>query len=292
MPDLPTKPPTGSPADPASYGPRQALLAQLGGLIAMVALAALVQPLAQASLGGISLLLAMLQGGIAAMIALRQGAPRWWLLIHLAFAPLLVLVHGLRLPPVVFLAGFAVLLLVFWRTDRSRVPLFLSNRATAEALLQLLPATPCRVIDLGCGDGGLLARLARARPDCRFTGIEHAPLPWLVARLRTAGLANVALRYGDFWQENLAAYDLVYAFLSPAPMPRLWGRAVAELGSDALLVSNSFAVPGVAAEKTIPVADRRATRLHLYRPGRRVGVGDKAGDSAAFPAIPRPADRE
>lgn len=286
---LPTKPPTGSPAD---YRPAHALLAQLGGVAVTLALAALVRPLTKASLGEISLLLAMLQGGFAAMIALRQGAPRWWLLIHLAFAPLLVLVHGLRLPPVVFLAGFALLLLVFWRTDRSRVPLYLSNRATAEALLELLPATPCRVIDLGCGDGGLLARLARARPDCRFTGIEHAPLPWLVARLRTARLANVALRYGDFWQENLAAYDLVYAFLSPAPMPRLWGRAAAELGPDAMLVSNSFAVPGVAAEKTIPVADRRATRLHLYRPGRPAGVGDKAGDSAAFPAILGPADRE
>lgn len=286
---LPTKPPTGSPAD---YRPVHALLAQLGGLAVTLALAALVRPLTKASLGEISLLLAMLQGGIATMIALRQGAPRWWLPIHLAFAPLLVLVHGLRLPPAVFLAGFALLLLVFWRTDKSRVPLFLSSEATARALLDLLPAAPCRVIDLGCGDGGLLARLARARPDCRFAGIEHAPLPWLVARLRAAGLANVVLRYGDFWQENLAAYDLVYAFLSPAPMPRLWGRAAAELGPDALLVSNSFAVPGVAAEKTIPVADRRATRLHLYRPGRPTGVGDKAGDSAAFPAIPGPADRE
>lgn len=286
---LSTNPPTGSPGD---YRPVHALLAQLGGLAVMIALATLVRPLTKTSLGEISLPLAMLQGGVAAMIALRQGAPRWWLPIHLAFAPLLVLVHGLRLPPAAFLAGFALLLLVFWRIDRSRVPLYLSNRATAEALLQLLPATPCRVIDLGCGDGGLLARLAKARPDCHFIGIEHAPLPWLVARLRTAGLANVALRYGDFWQENLAAYDLVYAFLSPAPMPRLWGRAAAELGPDALLVSNSFAVPDVVAEKTIPVADRRATRLHLYRPGWHAGAGDKAGDSAAFPAIPRPADRE
>lgn len=276
----------------SDYRLQHALLAQLGGLAAVVALALLLKPLTQASLHEIPLMLAMFQGGVATMIAIRQGAPRWWLLIHVGFAPLLVLVHGLSLAPGWFLGGFLLLLLVFWRTDTSRVPLYLSNRATAEALVALLPAAPCRVIDLGCGDGGLLCRLARSRPDCEFVGIEHAPLPWLVARLRTARLANVAIRHGDFWQEALADYDLVYAFLSPAPMPRLWARAAAEMASDTLLVSNSFAVPGVAVAQTVQVADRRATRLYLYRPGRPADQGDKAGDSAAFPAIPHPANQE
>jgi hypothetical protein len=66
-----------------------------------------------------------------------------------------------------------MLLLTFWRTDRSRVPLYLTNRSTADSLATLLlPATPVTVIDLGCGDGGLLRRLALARPDCRFVGLR------------------------------------------------------------------------------------------------------------------------
>ena len=260
--------PAESPADPARYGPRHALLAQLGGLAAVVVLVLALSPLAQADLRGIPLLLAMFQGGVATMIAMRQGAPRWWLLIHLGFAPLLVLVRSLDIAPGWFLAAFVVLLLVFWRTDASRVPLYLSNRKTAAALLDLLPPTPCAVIDLGCGDGGLLARLARARPDCRFTGIEHAPLPWLVARLRCAGLPNLSIRRGDFWPVPLAGYDVVYAFLSPAPMPRLWEKACAEMAPGSLLVSNSFAVPQAEAERVVAVPDRRATQLHCYRPGR------------------------
>lgn len=275
-----------SAESPADYGPRHALIAQFGGVAAVAMLAFALAPLAQAELRNVPLLLAMLQGGVATMIAMRQGAPRWWLLIHLGFAPLLVFVHGLQLPPAVFLAGFVILLLVFWRTDASRVPLYLSNRTTAAALLELLPATPVTLIDLGCGDGGLLARLAQARPDCRFVGIEHAPLPWLLARLRCFGRENIIIRLGDFWRHPLAGYDFVYAFLSPAPMPRLWAKAGAEMGPHALLVSNSFAVPGVTAEREVAVPDRRATRLHLYRPG------DKAPDSAAFPAIPGPADQE
>jgi SAM-dependent methyltransferase len=222
---------------------------------------------------------ALIQGTTAALIAYLQRAPRWWLPIHLGFAPLAVIVQGFDIAPGWFLGAFILLLLVFWRTDQSRVPLFLTNRRTATALAALLPAASIKVIDLGCGAGGLLRHLAKARPDCRFVGIEHAPLPWLLAFLRTRGMDNVSIRRGDFWQESLAGYDLVYAFLSPAPMPRLWQKARTEMAPGALLISNSFAVPDTEATKVIEVADRRATRLYLYRI-------DKADDSAAFPAIP------
>jgi hypothetical protein len=268
-----------------AYPLRQAALAQLGGLAAVALLVFAMRHLSPANPAAIAFVFALLQGGIAAAIALRQGAPVWWLGIHLGFAPLLLLALRLDIAPGWFLAGFALLLLVFWRTDKSRVPLFLSNRQTAEALAAKLPRTPCRVLDIGCGDGGLLRRLARARPDCLFVGIEHAPLPWLLARLRALGLPNATVRHGDFWREPLAGYDLVYAFLSPAPMPRLWAKARAEMRADAILVSNSFAVPGVEPAETVRVGDRRATRLLLYRP-------DKAPDSAAFPPIPDPADQE
>jgi SAM-dependent methyltransferase len=149
------------------------------------------------------------------------------------------------------------------------VPLYLTNRATAEALLKLLPATSCRVLDLGCGDGGLLRRLAAARPDCIFTGIEHAPLTALLARLRNLWRANVTIRRGDFWQEPLGGYAVVYAFLSPAPMLELWSKAGAEMAPGALLVSNSFEVPGIEPETTVTVADRRNTHLYLYHPARQ-----------------------
>ncbi len=84
-------------------------------------------------------------------------------------------------------------------------------------------------------------------------------------------------------------YDVVYAFLSPAPMPRLWEKAGIEMAPGAMLISNSFVVPDVAPVAVITVDDRRATRLYVYRPVCQV---DKDGDSAAFPAIPRPSDQE
>lgn len=240
---------------------RSALLAQVWATLAaaLVALALWPASLAQ------PLLLALVQGGGAMAIAWRLRAPIWWLPIQFAFMPLAVLVHGMALPTWLWPGGFLLLLLVFWRVDRSQVPLYLTNRASCDALRALLPAAPCRVIDLGCGDGALLRDLARARPDCTFVGLEHAPLTWAWARWSARGTANLSIRYGDFWAHPLTGYDLAYAFLSPAAMPRLLAKASAEMCPGACLVSNSFVLPQRMAQATVDVPDRRRTRLHVYR---------------------------
>jgi hypothetical protein len=239
---------------------RLALLAQVLGALAAAGLALTVAPQLLAR----PLVLAGLQGFFALLAAWGLRAPVWWLPIQLLFVPCVVLARGMELPSWLWSGGFLILLLVFWRTDKSRVPLYLSNSMSRDALLSLLPAVPCRVIDLGCGDGALLRHLARARPDCRFVGIEHAPLPWAWARLGARGCANLSIIRGDFWSHPLADYSLVYAFLSPAAMPRLGAKVDAEMSSGARLVSNSFPLPNRVPQSVVAVADRRRTRLHVY----------------------------
>ena len=265
---------------------RAALIAQILGTLMAAGLVALVFPQAMRRgdyAFGALFGFAVFQGACAAFVGHKLEAPRWWLAIHLGFLPLAVLASRLPIAPAWYLAGFVLLLLVFWRTDRSRVPLYLSNAATAQAVVGLLPATPCHVVDLGCGDGRLLKALARARPDCEFVGFEHAPLTWAWARLATLGLANCRVRYGNFWRQNLGPYHAAYAFLSPVPMPRLWAKAGAEMRPGSLLLSNSFPVPGVEAERVVAVGDRRDTQLHVYRPRP-----DNTSDSGPFPPITPP----
>ncbi|MDP2808622.1 MAG: methyltransferase type 12 [Rhodocyclaceae bacterium] len=241
---------------------RVALVAQiLGGIIA-AALTYVFRP----DLLALTPSVAAVQGGCAALVSHRLRAPVWWLPIHLAFLPSAVMLNRLDIPPGWYLAAFVLLLLVFWRTDKSRVPLFLTNATATDAVATLLPRSPSRFIDLGCGDGGLLRRLAHARPDCDFLGIEHAPLPWLWAKLATLGLPNCRIRHGDFWHQHLGRHDVVYAFLSPAPMLRLWAKARNEMRPESLLVSNGFPVPDVEAEQVIEVGDKRQTRLYCYFP--------------------------
>lgn len=212
------------------------------------------------------LAIAALQGTCALLVAWLLKSPGWWLPIHLTFLPLMVLAARLALPSWVWLAGFIFLLLVFWRTNSSRVPLYLTNPKSSNAILHLLPTTPCRIIDLGCGDGALLRHLARARPDCFFVGIEHAPLTWVWAWFCARRLDNVSIRRGDFWAHPLTDYALVYAFLSPVPMSRLWAKAQAEMSPGACLISNSFAIPEIPLHFSTDVPDRRHTRLHVYLP--------------------------
>lgn len=240
---------------------KTAILAQvLGGFIA-----ASIIEIAYPRLFSLHLAAATVQGVCAALASDRLGAPKWWLFIHLAFLPAVVWLSQAGINPAWYLSAFFLLLLIYWRTDKSQVPLYLSNAATAAAVAKLLPDRPCHVVDLGCGHGGLLRQLARTRPDCEFLGIEHAPLPWLWARLASLGFPNISIRYGDFWRLNLGLFDVVYAFLSPVPMTRLMQKASTEMRKGTLLLSNSFAVPEGKTEDVVAVSDRRETMLYCYR---------------------------
>lgn len=239
----------------------KALIAQLVGLITVAVSIAFGLLPADAPLA-----LAISQGGIAAATSLAQRSDRWWPLIHLLFAPSALLVARLNLDPAWFLAGFILLVLIFGSSFRTQVPLFLSNRLTADTLNELLPdASQARVIDLGSGTGSAVCALAKRHPAAKFVGIESSLLPLLISQVAARGLANCSLRRGDFWREKLTDYDVVYAFLSPVPMPRLWRKARAEMKRGSLLISNSFPIPGATPERIVAVGDHRGTQLFLYR---------------------------
>lgn len=202
--------------------------------------------------------------GIAAFALATWGRlPWWWRLIHLVFAPAAVAVARLGIDPGWFLAASMLLLLTYRGALTGQIPLFLSGDDAREALLRIARERNARcVVDLGAGIGSLLVPLARDAPDIHWVGIENSPIPWLIARLRAAFLPNCEIRYGDFWNVDLGPFPLVYAFLSPAPMAKLWDKARAELGADAELISNSFPIPELEADEVI---DAGAYTLYRYR---------------------------
>ncbi len=236
-----------------------------------VAAAAVLLALRATGLAAAPLAAAIACGVLAALLAGLAGLERWWLAIQLLFAPALVLMLTFAVHPGLYLGAFIVLLLVYWSTFQTRVPLYLSGDQTWKALESLLPPAGAgsapRFIDLGCGIGGVVTHLAAARPDGRFHGIELAPLPALLSRLRIVlgRHANATASWGSFWKTDLEDYDVVFAFLSPVPMPALWDKARAEMRAGSLFVSSTFAVPGQAPERVIDVSDRKRARLHVYR---------------------------
>jgi SAM-dependent methyltransferase len=207
------------------------------------------------------------QGVLAAGLACYLGLSRWWCALSLLFVPALLLASGVPLPPWVFLAGFVLLLLLNWNSVGERVPLYLTGAATRQQLAEVLKQQPehFRFVDLGCGPGGMLLSLARQFPQAQFVGVETAPLSFAIAWLRALRRRNCQIRYESLWRTDLGAFDVVYCFLSPAPMLELWNKACAQMPSGSLLVSNTFEIPGQPADQQIELRDWRQSRLLLWR---------------------------
>jgi hypothetical protein len=196
------------------------------------------------------------------------GLAPWWLAINAVFLPALTTSLNLELSPFWALAVLGLLMMLYGRIWRSQVPLFFSSRRAQVALARLLPTDrPVSFLDAGCGDGRVLARLASARPDSRFEGVEHAVAPWLAARLRCSRHEHrCKVVIGNLWTRTLAPYDVVYAFLSPAVMERFWHKAQREMRPGTMLVS-AFAVPNVVPHERVEVTDALRTQLHVWRIG-------------------------
>jgi len=239
----------------------RAILAQALAFFLMLAAASLV---ARPMPAGIPLLG---QALVAVLLSryLRLGAIWIGFQALLPFAVFWQLGH--RVPSWVYPSLLIGLLLVFGGGVRSRVPLYHSSRAAWKALLELLPAEgEVSVADLGAGFGGPLVYLVRQRPGLRAVGVEASLLVWFVAWLRALPVrGRCRMRLGSFWDLDLGDFQVVYAFLSPVPMPALWEKARREMKPGALLISNTFAIPGTSAEQVIPLPGRRDACLWVYR---------------------------
>ncbi len=210
---------------------------------------------------------AMTQGVLAAMMGLRLQMAKWWIIIHLLFMPTLIATLTLDLPPIWFFIGFLVLMLIYGKTYQTQVPLYLSSQEVTKALVSFLPQqSNFSFIDLGCGCGGLLKNLSQMQSNGIYYGIEAAPLPYLVSKLRNLVSApNNRIRWGNFWKNNLTHYDVVYAYLSPVPMKSLWEKAQQEMQPGSIFISNSFSIPGVLPEKVLTINDCSGSTLYMWR---------------------------
>jgi len=220
-------------------------------------------------LGGVSLALwqlLLIQGALAALISRPFGMANWWLVLHLLLPLAIWLALSWQLSAWVYFTAFVIMLLIFWNSAGERVPLYLSNQTTWQALSDLLPEQqPFRFVDLGSGLAGTLNYLAQHHPQGEFVGVESAPLPMWLARYRCGQQRNITLLQHDMWKLDLSQFDVVYCFLSPEPMPKIYVKARKEMRPGSLLISNSFTVKGFEPDEVLELDDRRRTRLYLWR---------------------------
>jgi SAM-dependent methyltransferase len=212
-------------------------------------------------------LLALAQGSIAAVLSRAWRQPAWWHPLHFGFFPAILLAQQASIPSGVYLGAFLLLVLFYWSTFRTRVPLYLSDRKAWQALTSLLPESRAfRFIDLGSGLGGVPFYLEQRFPQGRFFGTEIAPAPWLISRLRACfKRSHVVFMRRDYTLINLGEFDVVFAFLSPAAMPDLWQQAQAQMRSGSLFISLSFEVEARPPDQMVSLAEGARHTLYVWR---------------------------
>jgi SAM-dependent methyltransferase len=207
----------------------------------------------------------LLQAVLAVFLSRWLDLGSRWVFMQAALPFLVRAFWGAPVPAWIYLLLFLGLALIFGGGLLSRVPLYHASEDAWAKLETLLPDRPgLRFVDLGCGFGGPVAHLAKIRSDAVFVGVEASPLTWLVAWLRCLPRANAHVRLGSLWRTNLVDFDVVYAFLSPVPMPALWAKASREMKPGSRFISHTFEVPGETPQRVIPVKGREGSRLLVW----------------------------
>ena len=87
------------------------------------------------------------------------------------------------------------------------------NRRIAHWLERLLPPGPARVLDAGCGTGGLIRSLRAVQPAWSVAGLDFMPLACQLARERTGGEITegsiTALPFADGSFDAVVSADVV-----------------------------------------------------------------------------------
>lgn len=199
------------------------------------------------------LFFSLIQGFLSLLISYVVGLRWWWLAIQFLFPVFVAIFLGIGISPIVYLTLLAVLLLCYVPSWASRVPFYPSSSSIHAQLLPLLPRNKNHsFIDIGSGFGGVLFGMQRIHPNCRYFGIELAPLPWLFSflfgKLRRS---SIVFKFGRYEGLNLAEFDVVFAYLSPVVMPSLWDKAKREMQAGSLLLSYEFPIPSLSPHITI-----------------------------------------
>lgn len=161
-------------------------------------------------------------------------------------------------------AAAGSLLWFTWRTGIAPVP---STTQACGAMLALMrDAPPGPVADLGSGWGTLAIACARRFPRRQVVGLELSWLPWAVSvlRARALGLHNLRFVRADFMRTELRGNAVLLCYLFGRGMRELARKLDDEAAWPSCLVSSTFALPGVRADRVCRLDDLYRTPVFLY----------------------------
>jgi SAM-dependent methyltransferase len=117
------------------------------------------------------------------------------------------------------------------------------NKAREDALDLLNLKKGQQLVDLGCGDGGML--IAAAKRGVNSVGYEINPFMAFIAWTRTRKYhKNIKIKLGNFWKADISNTDAIFVFLLDRFMSQLDDKVKKESKAGVLVVSHAFKIPG------------------------------------------------
>lgn len=97
-----------------------------------------------------------------------------------------------------------------------------------------------KIVDLGCGTGGLLLPLAKKFTNHSFTGIDWDNIALSICRSRSKKIKNISLVKENFLNSDLSEYDLILCFLDTKAIDELNKVLKNKIKNEAIILSLAF----------------------------------------------------
>lgn len=145
----------------------------------------------------------------------------------------------------------------------TRVPFVPTHRSDVVDLVKRLPVTAKDiVIDLGCGNGRVLFVIERLT-GATVRGYEMEGWPFWYAKIKRMVLGSkVKFVSGSFFNHNWSDSTIIYAYLLPFLLPKVWEKFKSECAPGTRLVSRDFLVPGVAPTQEWKTPSNHTMRVY------------------------------
>lgn len=119
-------------------------------------------------------------------------------------------------------------------------------------------------VDIWCGDWRIMASVEEKFPKINVYGYENSILPYQKAiKNKQKNNLNYTVYKKDFLKENLSKYDVIYCYMIPYMMPKIWSKIKKECKKWTLFYTSSFDIKSEKYYKKIEI--KKWNHLYIYK---------------------------
>lgn len=124
-----------------------------------------------------------------------------------------------------------------------------------------------KFLDLWCWDWRVLEEVKNKNPNNLVCWIENSPGPYRLAlKRREENKLDYEIINTNFFKEDFSKYDIIYSFMIPYLMKRIWKKIKSECKKGTLFYSASFKIRGEKEHSIIEIKkDKYCSYIYVYR---------------------------